>query len=124
MMPLLLVEIISRQRLIGNDQLSRFERIEAKIKAEFDDWEFFSLIDESHQHAGRKGMESHFKLLLVSDSFSGQGRVQRHRKVQDLLEEEFSQGLHALTLRLLTSKEYSPQTENEFQSPQCRGSKN
>ena len=78
--------------------------------------------DESHLHAGRAGQESHFKVLVVSAHFAGKSRVNRQREVHQLLEEEFSQGLHALSLRLLTPEEWETQ-KNAFESPKCASSK-
>jgi BolA protein len=102
--------------------VARIDRIEKIVKEKFPNWEQCELEDESHQHAGRKGMESHFKLLLVTEDFEGESRVQRHRKVQSLLEKEFDEGLHAFTMRLLTPNEFEAQ-ESEFRSPNCQGSK-
>lgn len=82
---------------------------------------FIEIIDESHMHAGRKGQESHFKILIHSDEFKGQSRVQRQRMVQDLLSDEFNTGLHALSLRLLTLEEAEKQN-SQFQSPNCQSS--
>ena len=65
--------------------------------------------DESTRHAGHAGArpegETHFALTLVAESFRGLNRVERHRKVQHLLQPEFETGLHALRLRLLTPEE-------------------
>ena len=80
------------------------------------------ITDESHMHAGRQGQESHFKILIVATEFDGQTRVMRQRSINQLLKEEFDQGLHALTMRLLTPDEFAKQA-NPFQSPNCQGSK-
>ena len=76
--------------------------------------------DESDQHAGRKGQESHFKVLVVSEKFIEKNRVQRQRLVYELLDAEFSQGLHALSLRLLTPEEHAQQVST-FETPNCQG---
>jgi len=59
--------------------------------------------DESHQHHGhagwREGGETHFRLDIVSDAFTGKGRVDRHRLVNDALAPAFAQGLHALAIK-------------------------
>ncbi len=100
----------------------RRQRIESCLVEHFPKQTLLEIIDESHQHAGRQGQESHFKVLLVSDDFSGQSRVQRQRKVNEILKTEFDQGLHALTMRLLTVEEYGKQ-QSAFQSPNCEGKK-
>jgi len=62
-----------------------------------------SVEDESHQHAGhagwREGGETHFRIDIVSDRFSGKSRVERHRLVNAALAEAFDRGLHALAIR-------------------------
>lgn len=79
----------------------------------------FHFEDESSSHS-RGGDQTHLKLLVISDLFDGMNRVARQRKVQDLLKQEFSTGLHALSLRCLTVSE--AKTQGEFQSPACAGS--
>jgi stress-induced morphogen len=84
----------------------------------------FELENESDQHSGPKGRETHFKLLIVSPQFENQSRVDRQRQVFDLLKNEMQTGLHALSLRALTPEEWEKQktqkTQNSFQSPECK----
>ena len=60
------------------------------------------IINESELHAGHRGSpgtgESHFRVLVVSEKFVGQSRVQRHRMVNELLATELKQGVHALAI--------------------------
>lgn len=99
----------------------RYARIEEILKNAFQIHQL-EIVDESHQHSGRAGQESHFKILLVSDDFLNMSRIQRQRKVNQLLDDEFQKGLHALTLRLLTSDEQGKQT-SDFVSPNCQSLK-
>ena len=59
--------------------------------------------DESEQHQGhagwREGGETHFRLYIVSEAFSGKSRVERHRLVNETLKEAFDRGLHALAIQ-------------------------
>ncbi len=81
----------------------------------------FELENESDQHAGPKGRETHFKLLIVSPQFENQSRVDRQRQVFDLLKNEMQTGLHALSIRALTPQEWEKQNpQNPFQSPECK----
>jgi len=61
------------------------------------------LVNESHLHAGHSSSpgtgESHFRLLIVSDAFSGKSRVERHRIVNALLANELRDGVHALAIK-------------------------
>jgi BolA protein len=63
------------------------------------------VIDDSHRHAGHAGAqpggETHFTVILVSNKFSGVGRVARQRLVYETLAEELAGGVHALSLTTL-----------------------
>jgi BolA protein len=65
--------------------------------------------DESHLHAGhaghREGGETHFRVYIVSASFAGKSRVDRHRLVNAALAPAFAAGVHALALTTLTPDE-------------------
>lgn len=69
------------------------------------------ITDESARHAGhaeRAGLaagEAHYHVLLVSDAWAGQSRVERSRAVHAALDAEFQSGLHALSLTLRTPEE-------------------
>jgi BolA protein len=71
-----------------------------------------SVIDESAQHAGHSGAsvggQSHYHVTLVSAAFAGQNRVQRSRRVNEALSDEFASGLHALSLTLRAPGEDPP----------------
>ena len=69
--------------------------------------------DQSHRHAhhaemksGTAGGETHFDLLIVSDSFEGKKLIERHRMVNETISEEFKSGLHALSIKAKTPSEY------------------
>jgi BolA protein len=68
--------------------------------------------NESHKHAHHAAMkgaantgETHFKVSVVSDSFAGQSRVQRHRMVNEVLAEELAGSVHALSVSAQTPEE-------------------
>lgn len=71
------------------------------------------VVDESHRHAGHlqhdggagQEGETHFRVLVVSSAFMGQSRVARQRMVYNLLAEELSSRVHALSLTTLTPEE-------------------
>jgi BolA family transcriptional regulator, general stress-responsive regulator len=67
--------------------------------------------DESAQHHGhagwREGGETHFRVAIVSAAFDGLTRVERHRRVHDVLDAELKGRVHALALTLLTPDEAS-----------------
>ncbi|MEI9888353.1 MAG: BolA family protein [Rhizomicrobium sp.] len=66
--------------------------------------------DDSAKHAGhsgaRPGGQTHFSVRLVSESFAGQSRVERQRRVYAALAELLKpDGIHALALTTLTPAE-------------------
>lgn len=87
----------------------RAERMEKLIRQNLKVIELH-LEDESYKHAGHAGNsggpETHFNLTIVSDDFINQSRVQRQRTVQNWFKEEFANGLHALSMKLLTKDEH------------------
>ena len=80
-----------------------------------------SIDDESKQHHVPVGSETHFKVVAVSTCFIGLNRIARHRLVNTCLQDEFTTGLHALSLHLYTPDEWRQKTQGVPQSPACRG---
>ena len=82
---------------------NRAARIEAVLREHFAPT-ILQVTDDSHRHAGHSGAraegETHYSLTVVSDRFTGVGRIARHRLVNEALAEEFAVGLHALSLTL------------------------
>ncbi len=70
------------------------------------------VINESELHAGHRNSpgtgESHFRILVVSEVFSGKSRVERHRLVNELLKDELAGGVHALALSTAAPGEALP----------------
>ena len=81
--------------------------------------QYLELVNESHMHSVPPGSESHFKLVLVSDSFSGKRPVARHQQVYAVLG-DLMQQIHALALHTYTPEEWQLQGAAP-ESPQCRG---
>ncbi|MEE8530667.1 MAG: BolA family protein, partial [Hyphomicrobium sp.] len=61
------------------------------------------VVNESHLHAGHRSSpgtgESHFRVVIVSEAFTGKSRVERHRIVNDLLSNELKNAVHALAIK-------------------------
>lgn len=52
------------------------------------------------------GTSNHIQLLVVSQKFDGQNRIQRQRMVMDVFQPELKTGeVHALTIRAMTPSE-------------------
>ncbi len=95
------------------------EQIEKKLKEQFKP-DVLRLENESHMHSVPKNSETHFRLLLVSSVFEGLNRVQRQQKVYESLKDEMQFGVHALSQRVYTPKEWQERGEEDFvASPNC-----
>lgn len=100
--------------------MSRQSRIQAQIRDVLAPIHL-EVVDESHMHSVPPGAESHFKVLVVSERFEGQGPVARHRAVNRLLAEELQGGLHALALHTWTPEEWFEKGGEAPASPPCQG---
>jgi BolA protein len=79
--------------------------------------------NESNQHSVPKGSESHFKVIAVSKKFEDLRPVARHRQINQLVADEFSSGLHALSLHLYTPSEWQEKKTSTPASPVCHKAK-
>ncbi len=73
--------------------------------------------DESHMHS--RGLETHFKAVVVSPVFAGLNAVKRHQAVYAALGELMPR-FHALALHTYTPEEWDAQGVAP-DSPTCRG---
>ena len=75
---------------------------------------YLNIVDDSWQHAGHSAMAhtamtaqaSHLSITLVSASFKGVNRLDRHRMVHKALKAAFDTHLHALVLKPYTPEEW------------------
>tara|TARA_X000000368_G_C22905920_1_gene656280 strand:- start:221 stop:475 length:255 start_codon:yes stop_codon:yes gene_type:complete len=84
--------------------MNRKERIQSILSKNINDWEI-EVIDNSYKHKGHGSFsgneESHFKINLLNKSLDKPHRLEIHRKINNLLKEEFLTGLHALEINIL-----------------------
>nr|AYM54068.1 bolA-like protein [Byssovorax cruenta] len=100
--------------------MTRQERIHEKLTAALAPLHL-EVENESRMHNVPPGSETHFRVLVVSAAFEGLGLVDRHRRVNEILEADLKKGLHALTMRTLTPAQWSEQAGESFPSPPCLG---
>ena len=78
--------------------------------------------NQSDQHAGPPGRESHFKVVVVSDAFVGKPLVGRHRAINGALDSLLGPRLiHALAIHAYTPAEWTARGESFPESPPCLG---
>ena len=75
------------------------------------------VLDESHMHS--RGLETHYKAVIVSEQFAGLNAVKRHQKVYAAVGELMGQ-IHALALHPSPPDEWS-QPGVAPASPTCKG---
>ena len=75
------------------------------------------VLDESHMHS--RGLETHYKAVIVSAQFAGLNAVKRHQRVYASLGELMGQ-VHALALHTYTPEEWA-QSGAAPASPTCKG---
>jgi len=86
--------------------MDRETSIRTKLRAAFAP-DSLIVENESHRHHGHAGagVDTHFKVTIVSRVFEGKNRIERHRMVNELLQEDLKAGLHALAIKALTPAE-------------------
>lgn len=99
------------------------ETIETKISSALEP-SHLQVINESHMHSVPPGSESHFKLVIVTNSFDSVPRVRRHQTVNGILKEELAGPLHALSMETLTPEEWERRGGVVMESPDCMGGGN
>jgi len=82
---------------------------------------YLDVINESYMHNVPKGSETHFKVVVVSSSFNDKPLIQRHRMVNDILKEELTSGVHALSIQAKTPEQWDNSTKTVPKSPPCLG---
>ncbi len=89
--------------------MSTTAAIETKLREAFAP-EALDVINESHLHAGHHhhgsdhheafdgSGETHFRIRIVADAFAGLSRIDRHRRINEVLAVELAGPVHALAL--------------------------
>ena len=95
--------------------------IEEKLLSAFSPL-YLDVINESNNHNVPPGSESHFKVIIVANSFEDERLIKRHRSVNKILALELAEKIHALALHTYTEKEWQDYyAENTPLSPNCLG---
>lgn len=77
------------------------------VKAKLDTLKphYLEVIDETYMHRGHLDtdqQETHLKIKISANIFHGMTKVMQHNLINKLLADEFKQGLHALSIKVLT----------------------
>jgi len=83
--------------------------------------EFINIENESNNHAGPRDSETHFKVTLVSENFTGLALIARHRIINALLKDELAGPIHALALHTFSPTEWQERGMFVRDSGKCAG---
>lgn len=95
------------------------DQVEQRLTQHFSPF-FAEIVNESYMHNVPSGSESHFKVTLVSDVFTGLRLVKRHQEVYRILKPLMGSPIHALALHTYTESEWSERNGSP-DSPNCMG---
>ncbi len=83
--------------------MNRKQRIYKILSKKFNDF-LLEIIDNSNLHHGHNNFtgddETHFKIILIKKDKIPINRLNIHRLINNLLEEEFKSGLHSLEIKI------------------------
>ena len=84
--------------------MKRKKRIELILLEKFSNWKTevndISVLHKGHNNFDGRG-ETHFIIILNSNSKNKESKLKIHRKINELLKNEFNSGLHALEIKIL-----------------------
>ena len=83
--------------------MNRKQRIDKILSKKFNNF-LLEIIDNSNLHKGHNNFtgkdETHFKIILTNKNKIPINRLNIHRIINELLEEEFKSGLHSLEIKI------------------------
>ncbi|XP_028412297.1 bolA-like protein DDB_G0274169 [Dendronephthya gigantea] len=82
---------------------------------------YLDVINESYMHNVPKDPESHFKVVVVSRKFEKLPLIQRHRLINEILENELANSIHALSIQAKTPEQWKASGGKVNKSPPCLG---
>ena len=84
--------------------MNRKNKIEHLLKNNLKNWQI-QILDKSHEHAGHNNFdgtqETHFKIIIKNNSIFDLSRIEIHKKINNILINEFKTGLHALEIQII-----------------------
>ena len=83
--------------------MNRKQRIDKLLSKKFDNF-LLEIIDNSNIHAGHNNFdgknETHLKIVLTKKNNCSLNRLNIHRIINNLLEDEFKNGLHSIEIKI------------------------
>ncbi|MEI6896818.1 MAG: BolA/IbaG family iron-sulfur metabolism protein [Psychromonas sp.] len=82
---------------------------------------YLQVENESFRHSVPVNSETHFKVTVVSDVFSGKKLLARHRLINQLLAEQLAGPVHALAIHTYTAAQWIQKNHVSPLSADCMG---
>ena len=83
--------------------MNRKQRIDKILSKKFNDF-ILEIIDNSNLHQGHNNFtgndETHIKIILTKKNKKHVNRLDIHKLINNLLEDEFKSGLHSLEIKI------------------------
>jgi len=92
--------------ITSDSRLTVVERMKERLAALAP--ESLDIVDDSARHVGHEGAKGgggHYRLVIVSERFSGASRPARHRMVYDALGSMMQREIHALSIQAIAANE-------------------
>ena len=84
--------------------MNRKKKIELILKKNFLGWTAvvndISILHKGHNNYDGKN-ETHFSIILNTNNKNKESKLSIHRKINELLKDEFNLGLHALEIKII-----------------------
>ena len=84
--------------------MNRKKKIESILKKNFLGWKAvvndISILQKCHNNYDGKN-ETHFSIILNTNNKNKESKLSIHRKINELLKDEFNLGLHALEIKII-----------------------
>ena len=84
--------------------MNRKKKIESILKKNFLGWKVavndISILHKGHHHYDGNN-ETHFRIILGTNNKNKESKLSIHRKINELLKDEFNLGLHALEIKII-----------------------
>jgi BolA family transcriptional regulator, general stress-responsive regulator len=63
---------------------------------------YLEINDQTHLHSKHSsGLETHFEIKISADLLKEKKLLEQHKIINDLLREEFNNGLHAISIKII-----------------------
>ena len=107
------------------NKVKKMLNIEKQIKTKLSEVfkpDFLEVKNESYKHNVPPGSESHFRITVITQKFNSMTLIKRHQMINEVLKDELSGQVHALSIRAKTPEQWKSDGRLIQPTPLCNGS--